>query len=63
MPLWRDLIHHDITYSAAMTATERWSDIELTTYNTFYLAREGEQWGVYYDNIEDNWSRFKGTTL
>ena len=39
-----------------MTATERSSDIEITTY-TIYLTREGEQWGVYYENDEDNWLR------
>ena len=45
-----------------MTATERWPDIELTTY-TIYLFREGEQWGVYYEYFEDNWPRFNGTAL
>ena len=61
-PLWSDLIHHDITYGAAMTATERWLDLELTTY-TFYLTREGERWRVFYENFEDNWPRFNGTAL
>ena len=47
-------IYQDITYSAAMTVTERKSDFKLTT-DTPYLALTGELWGAYYENFEENW--------
>ena len=45
-----------------MTATERKSDLELTT-NTPYFTLTGELWGVYYEKFEENWPGFNATTM
>ena len=45
-----------------MTATEHKSDLKLKT-DTPYLALMGELWGVYYENFEEKWPCYNGTTL
>ena len=45
-----------------MTATERKSDLKLTT-NTQYLVFTVELWSVYYDNFEENLPRYNRTAL
>ena len=38
------------------------SDIRITT-DTPYLALTGELWGVYCEDLGENWSRYNGTAL
>ena len=45
-----------------MIATERKSDLDLTT-DTPYLAITDQLWGAYYGNSEANWTRYNGTAL
>ena len=45
-----------------MTATERKSDFQITT-DTPYSVLMGELWGVYSEDLEDNWPCYNGTTL
>ena len=45
-----------------MAAAECKSDFKRTT-DTPYLAREGEIWGVYCDEIAENLPRYNGTAL
>ena len=45
-----------------MTAAEPKSDFKLTT-DTLYLALTCELWGVYCEDLEENWPRFNGTAL
>ena len=45
-----------------MTAWERNSDFKLTK-DTPYLALRGELWGVYCEELGENWLCFNGTAL
>ena len=45
-----------------MAAAECKSDFKRTT-DTPYLAREGEIWGVYCDEIAENLPRYNGIAL
>ena len=48
-----------------MTATERKSNLELTT-ETPYLTLTtvtSELWGVFYENFKENWPHYNGTEL
>ena len=45
-----------------MKAAEYKSYFELTKGST-YLALEGELWGVYCENLGENWLHYNGTTL
>ena len=45
-----------------MTAVEQKSDTELTR-DTPYLALTGELWGVYCEDLGENWPRYNGTAL
>ena len=45
-----------------MTAAERVSDFILTT-DTPHLALTGELWGVYCEDLGENWQRYNATTL
>ena len=45
-----------------MAVTECISNFELTT-DTPYLILTDKLWSVYYENIEENWPRYNGTTL
>ena len=56
------LIYHDITYHNAVTVAENAWDIRITT-DTPYLALTGELWGVYRENLGENWPRYNGTAL
>ena len=38
------------------------SDLKLTA-DTPYLTLMGKLWGVYYENSEENWLWYNGTTL
>ena len=38
------------------------SDIRITN-DTPYLALTGELWGVYYEDLEENWPHYDGTAL
>ena len=51
-----------ITYGSATTAAERKSDFKLTT-DTPYPTLMGELWGVYYEDFEEIWPLYNGTTL
>ena len=62
MPLKRGPIYHDITIDIAMAAAERKSHFKLTT-DTPYLALTGELWGVYCEDLGENWPRYSGTAL
>ena len=54
--------HHDFSYGTTMTVAEHKSDLQLTK-DTPYLALTGELWGVYCDNLEENWPLYNGTVL
>ena len=45
-----------------MTRAERKPDFKITTH-TPYLALTGELWGVYRENLGENWQRYNGTAL
>ena len=45
-----------------MTATERVSDFNLTT-DTPHLALMGELWGVYCEDLGENWPRYNDSAL
>ena len=45
-----------------MKAAELNSDFKLTT-GTPYLTLMGELWGVYCEDLEENWLYYTGTTL
>ena len=45
-----------------MTEAQHKSDFELTK-DTPYLTPTGELWGVYCEDLEENWQRYNGTTL
>ena len=45
-----------------MTAAEHESDLKLTTY-TPYLAPTGGIWGVYCEEIGENWPHYNSTAL
>ena len=45
-----------------MTAVERKADFKLTT-GTPYLALTGELWGVYCEDLRENWLLYNGTAL
>ena len=62
VPLKHALISHDITYDTAITVAESKSDIRFTT-DAPYLTLTGELWGVYCDNLGENWPRYNGTAL
>ena len=61
VPLQRGPIDHDIIYSTVVTAEFK-SDFKLTT-DTPYLALTGELWGVYCEDLWENWLRYNGTAL
>ena len=56
------LIYYDITYDTVITVAESQSDIRITT-DTPYLALTGELWGVYCEDLGENWPRYNGTAL
>ena len=45
-----------------MKRAERKTDFKITTH-TPYLALTGELWGVYRDDLGENWPRYNGTAL
>ena len=45
-----------------MTESEHKSDLKFTT-DTLYLILTGKLQGVYYENFEENWPRYKSTAL
>ena len=45
-----------------MTAAELKSNFKLTTV-TPYLTLTGEIWGVYYEDLRENWLQYNGTAL
>ena len=45
-----------------MAAVEHKSDIELTKH-TPYLALMGELWGVFCEDLGENWPHCNGTAL
>ena len=45
-----------------MTATKHKSDFKLTT-ATPCLTLTGQLWGAYYENFEENWPHYNGTTF
>ena len=45
-----------------MTGVELKSDFKLKTH-TLYLTLTGELWGVYYEDLGENWPRYNGTAL
>ena len=45
-----------------MTGAKLKSDFKLTT-NTPYLALTGELWGVYREDLGENWPRYNDTAL
>ena len=45
-----------------MAAAERKSDFKHTP-DTPYLALTGELWGVYCEDLGENWPRYNGTEL
>ena len=51
------IIYHDIALGITMTAVERKVDFKLTT-DTTYLALRHELWGVYCDELGENWLRY-----
>ena len=53
-------IDHDITYGVAMIATKRKSDFKITI-DTPYLVLTSELWGVYCEDLGENWPRYDGT--
>ena len=57
-----DMILWYIACSTAVTEAEHNSDIKPTT-DTPYLALMGELWGVYCEDLGENWLCYNGTTL
>ena len=51
-----NVVSYDISYSTTVTDAEHKSDIKLTK-DIPYLALMGELWGVYCDDLGDNWPR------
>ena len=45
-----------------MTVAESESDFRITT-DFPYLAFTGELWGVYGEDLRENWPRYNGTAL
>ena len=45
-----------------MTVAEHKSDFKLTT-DTPYFTLAGELWGIYCDNLGENWPRYNGIIL
>ena len=45
-----------------LTEAEYKSECQITNY-TPYLARQGELWGVFCEDLVENWPRYNGTTL
>ena len=62
VPLERGPIYEDISYGTAITVTESESDFRITT-DTPYLALTDELWGVYCEDIGENWPCYNGTAL
>ena len=44
------------------TVAESESDFRITTASP-YLALSGELWGVYYEDLGDDWTRYNDTAL
>ena len=55
VPLYRGLIYPDNTYDTAITMAENESNFRITT-GAPYLALTGELWGVYCEDLEENWN-------
>ena len=62
VPLWHGPIYHWMTYNTKMTVGERKSDFKFKT-DTPYLARDNELWGVYCEDLGENWPCYNGTAL
>ena len=60
--LKRRRICDDITFSTVMTMAERKSNIRLTK-DTPYLALMGKLWGVFCEDLGENWRCYNGTTV
>ena len=54
MLLQRGPTYHDVIYATVVVTTEWKSDFKLTI-ATPYLAVTGELWGVFYENLKENW--------
>ena len=55
-------MYHVITYDAAVTVATNESDTRITT-DTPYLAFAAELWGVYCEDLGENWPRYNDTAL
>ena len=53
VPLYRSLVHPDITYDIVITVAESESIIRITT-DTPYLTLMGELYGVYWEDLGEN---------
>ena len=52
----------DIAYDTAIMAAGSESDIRITT-DTPYIALTGELWGIYGENLRENWPRCNRTVF
>ena len=62
VPLYRGLIYHYFTYDTTITVAESESDIKITA-GTPYLALQGDLWGVYCEDLGENWPRYNRIAL
>ena len=55
-------IYHNITHGTVITVAESESDFRIIT-DTPQLALTGELWGIYCEDLGENWPRYNGTAL
>ena len=56
VPLWRNPIYRDFSHGTTRAVAEPWLDLKLTAH-TPYLDLTGELWGVWSEEIGENWPR------
>ena len=62
MPSLCSPIDYDIAQDTVMIVSEHKSDFNFTS-DTSYLTFLGNLWGVYYEDLWENWLQYNSTTL